>query len=92
MRKQTAKKRQRGALKVTNFILHVDEPVISTKKRAINRSFSQHPFSYTRTYINLHRGSDNTQNIHLTPWICPDQQPYYSDCTDIGVTHLTGSI
>jgi hypothetical protein len=76
-------KRQRGALKVTNFILHVDEPVISTKKRAINRSFSQHPFSYTRTYINLHRGSGNTQNIPLTPWICPDQQPYYSDCTDI---------
>lgn len=35
MRKQTAKKRQRGALKVTNFILHVDEPVISTKKERL---------------------------------------------------------
>lgn len=34
MRKQTAKKRQRGALKVANFILHVDEPVISTKKKS----------------------------------------------------------
>jgi hypothetical protein len=43
-------KRQRGALKVTNFILHVDEPVISTKKERLIALFLNILFVHSNLY------------------------------------------